>query len=246
MTGIAKTAVTRALFIAALSLATAGCGETEKEAAAPTPQAAVVTIGFDVSGSTANIKSPSYGDAAIKRVGDAVMGQILGDKFRVVAIGSRTNNRAVQALSLASDRRLRLPAVRTQVEARLTELLAENRQNGGDGSTNILFALENAHPECTPRSEVVIVSDGMEDSESYSVAAALAAGQPVQLPPPSQRYLTGCAIEFIGIGIAAPTVNGQSQETLPNAQLQALIAGWRDYLVAAGVEPDAIRFTSIL
>lgn len=233
-----------AMFLAMLSLA--GCGQGGNNPAGTTPQAAVTTIGFDVSASTAFIKHPPYGDAAIRRVGEALREQQLGDKVRVLTMGSRTNDRAVQALALASDRRLRLPALHRQVEARLSELLAENRQTGGDGSTNILFALENAQPECTPRSKVVIVSDGIEESESYSVGAALASGQPVQLPPPSRRYLDGCEVEFIGIGIAAPTVNGQSLETLPNAQLQALIAGWRDYLVAAGASPAAIRFTSIL
>lgn len=233
------------LALAALVPGMTGCHQAPAADTAQVRQAAVDTIAFDGSSSTAFIASPAYGDAAIRRVSDLVKRQQLGDGVRIMAFGSRTSDNAVNVLSANSGYALRIPAMRKDVEARLAQMMAQARQRGGDSSTNILYALENAHVACTPRSRLVILSDGIEASESYSAASALSAGQPVQLPPPASPYLKGCAVEFIGIGVA-PMGDGMDAETLPNAQLQALISGWRTYFEAAGVQPGDMTFTSIL
>lgn len=207
---------------------------------------ASITILYDRSGSTAMIASPRFGDAAIAKAGDAVMHAEIGDTVRTIEIGSRTGDRAVDALSEVIDRRHRQGSVRRDVEAKLRELQASDRQSGGDGATNILYTLENAQPVCTPGSAVVILSDGVENSEAYSAEAALAKGRPVRLPPASEPYLRGCTVTFVGIGIAPKAGRDGSVQTLPDAQLKALVVGWREYLRSAGVQPSDMHFTSIL
>lgn len=233
------------LVLATLVAALGGCDAADAPKDGPLPQAAALTVLVDGSASTAFIASPAYGDAAVRRVGEAVTRQALGDRFRIVGFGSRQVENGVNVLTEESGYANRLPAVRGQVENSLRDLLAHNRQSGGQGSTNILYALENANPTCTPRSRIVILSDGIEDSETYSVNRVLAAGQPVRLPAPNTPYLRGCLVEFVGIGMA-PQMGHGIAETLSNDQLKALTAGWRNYFIAAGVKPDAIRFTSIL
>lgn len=244
MIAISWAKIRAGFILAGISLTAAGCQESG--APAVKPQAAVVTTFADLSASTAFVASPAYADAAIKQVGKAVMKQQLGDAFRVVPIGSRSVERAVDALSVSTDRKFRLAAARKRVEASLNELIESGRQNGGDGTTNILYTLENAQPRCTPRSKIIVLSDGIEDSEGYSVNQALALGKPVRLPPPSHPYLKGCSIEFVGIGITPQAMNGMTAETLPNDKLQALIGAWREYFAAAGVSPGDMNFTSIL
>lgn len=232
------------LLLVGASAALSGCQEAAPVKGEAVSQAAAMSIFADVSSSTAFITSPAYAEGAIKRVSAAVLKQQLGDTFRVVSLGSRTTDRAVDVLSLTSGYKKRLSAVSKQVETSLTNLFADSRQSGGDGSTNLLYTLVNAHPICTPRSTIVILSDGVEASESYSAIGALSAGQPVHLPPPSTPYLKGCSVNFIGIGIS-PMGGGQA-ETLTNDRLQALIAGYREYFQAAGVNPADMTFTSIL
>lgn len=229
-----------------LALAVGGCRDTQAATDQPKPQAAVTTIAADVSGSTAFINAPDYRNAAVAQVGTMVAKQKLGDAFRIIAFGSRTTDRAVDLLSVSSGYKRRLPAVRKQIEAALRELFETSHKAGGDGTTNLLYTLENAQPVCTPRSRVVILSDGIEDSDGYSASAALAAGKPVQLPgPATPSYLKGCSITFIGIGVA-PLAKQSGAETLPSAQVDALTTGWREYFEKAGVNPADIRFQSIL
>lgn len=208
-------------------------------------QAAVMTVLPDESSSTAFLASPTYTDAAVRKVGEMVMQQQLGDAFRVVGFGSRTADRSVDLLSLTSGYGLRLPAVRKRLEARLNDLFAGDRTRGGDGSTNLLYTLEHANLACTPHSTVVILSDGIEASDQYSVATSLSAGAPVHLPPPSGPILRGCKIAFVGIGVA-PQNGGAEPETLPNDRLQALTAGWREWFQSAGVASTDMSFQSVL
>lgn len=228
--------------LAALLLAVTGCGPSAAESDKPKPQAGVDTIFADVSKSTDFINAPAYADAAIQRVGQDVMHGHLGDRVRIVAVGNRSADNAVDVLDERSGYKDRLPAVRKHVEAALTALYDRSRRTGGDGSTNILYALEEAHVECSPNSRIKILSDGIAEDERFSAGKALAAGQPVRLPPPSTPFLKGCgSIEFIGIGMAS-----QGGQTMSEDRREALIAGWRAYLGAAGMPWSSIQFTSIL
>ncbi|MFZ5746914.1 MAG: hypothetical protein ACOY45_04565 [Pseudomonadota bacterium] len=235
------------MVLAILSVAAlGGCQQATSAPDQPAPQAAVVTVFYDGSSSTAFVASPAYAEAAVKKVGQAVMDQRLGDEFRIVPFGSRTTDRSVAALSIASGYKLRLASARKQVESSLSGLLEQDRQTGGDGTTNLLYSLENAHPTCTSRSRIIILSDGIEESEAYSAGRALMAGRPVHLPSPGSAYLKGCSVMFIGIGVSPMGGSGQTAETLPSKQLASLISGWRIYLESAGVSPADMSFTSIL
>lgn len=225
-----------------LTLALSACGSTESQ---PKPQAATLTIFVDSSASTAFISSPAYADAAIRRVGEAVMRQKLGDSVRIVNFGERSIDNAVDVFAETSGYSNRLPALRKHVTAKLKQVMDSNRQSGGQHATNISFSIENAHLTCTPDSRVVILSDGIAEDETYSVSRALITDEPVRLPKPAAPYLKNCAVEMIGIGIA-PISSGQSVEVIRNDQLQRLKAGWSDYLSQAGVRPQDMSFISLL
>src|ERR1700736_1919665 len=86
------------IILTGLSLALGGCQETTPKQGQTVPEAAVVTTFVDESASTAFITSPAYSDAAIKRVGQIVTRQQLGDEFRIVSFGSRTTDHALDTL----------------------------------------------------------------------------------------------------------------------------------------------------
>jgi hypothetical protein len=225
-------------------LALSGCNSTEPADTKLKPQAATMTVFADLSGSTVFMGSPSYTSGAVAHIGEDIQKQPLGTRFRVLSLGSLTADNAVDVLSVSSDYQNRIPAVRKQVTGALGDLFERNRLTGGQGGTNITYALTNAHPSCTPGSRVVILSDGVEESASYSVSRALSAGQPVNLPAPAGPILKACSVAFVGLGMMSTT--GGATQSLPDAQLQALTAGWRAWFAAAGVQPDDVTFTTIL
>lgn len=224
-----------------------GCNRGNSGSTHASAQAGAMTIEADISASTPFMASEAYSEGAIRRVGEAVMKQRLGDRFRIVPIGSRTVDNSIDTLAISSGYKLHLPVARRRVEDALRGLFARNRQTGGEASTNLLYSLENSRPTCNPGSAVYILSDGIESNREVDIARSLASGQPVNLPPPSSAFLHGgCAVWFIGIG-ASPSLSGGSEvQTLPNSQLQALKAAWRAWLVAAGVAPENIHFETIL
>lgn len=223
-----------------------GCngGATGSE---PKPDPGVLTVEADISASTPFMVSEPYANAAIKRVGDAVLKQRLGDRFRIVPIGSRTAQNAIGTSSIASGQKLHLSTVRKRIEGALTAMFAQSRRNGGDGNTNIVYTLENSHPVCNPDSDIIILSDGIESNEQTDAGRDLAAGRPVVLPKPSQRFLKGgCSISMIGIGVSSPTGGGADVQTLPPDQLDKLTDAWRAWFIVAGADPDKVHFETIL
>ena len=245
MTRVILTKAVPGFVLTGLAICLAGCNSTDATVEPLVRQAAEMTVMLDASASTAFIASPSYAEASVKRVGEATMRQELGDSFRIMNFGDRSAGNGVAIFKVKSGYAKRLPTVRRDMEAALQDQMAKNRQRGGDGSTNITFSLENAGIRCTPRSVVVVLTDGIAEDERFSATKALKAGQPVNLPPPASPFLRGCSVEMIGVGMA-PAGIGQSAQTLPNDQVQHLIAGWREYLSAAGVRPEDMVFTSLL
>ena len=211
------------------------------------PEPGVLTVEADISASTPFMVSEPYANAAIKRVGDAVLKHRLGDRFRIVPIGSRTAQNSIGTFSIASGQKLHLRTVKKRLEGALAGLFAQSRRNGGDGNTNIVYTLENSQPVCNPDSDVIILSDGIESNEQTDAGRDLAAGRPVTLPQPSQRFLKGgCSIWMIGIGVSSPTGGGADVQTLPPDQLGKLKDAWRAWFIAAGADPDKVHFETIL
>ncbi len=207
-----------------------------------------ITVEADVSDSTPFMTSPDYTDAAVKRVGEAVLKQRLGDRFRIVPIGDRSVANSIASFALVSGQRTHLSTVRKRMEAALTGLFAEQRSRGGNGSTNILYALQNSHPLCSSGSAIYILSDGIEASSEANIGAALAAGKPIKLPEPSEQFLKGggCSITMIGIGVTSPAGGGTNVQMLPDAQLDSLKSAWRSWFVSAGADPANVHFETIL
>lgn len=233
------------LALTSLALTLSACsGNRSNQGTAQQP--ATATILVDTSASTPFMASPTYSDAAIRRVGKAVAALHLGDKARIVAFGSRTTDHAVNVFAEGSGYKRHVPVLGKHVEAALRDLLANARAGGGDGSTNIIYTLENANVECTPRSRVIILTDGIEHSDAAEFDRALASKRPLRLPHPVTPFLSGgCSVEMVGIGVS-PTGAGTEAETLPNTQLQSLVAAWRDWFTAAGLGQNDLIFTSIL
>ena len=127
----------------------------------------------------------------------------------------------------------------------MEEIAAAYRATGGDGGTNLLLTLQNLHPDCrSGRSKVMIASDGLESSEAYNTAAELNQGKPVELPPPSDKFLQGCKVSFLGLGVSGDGHGGGA--VLPERALEALREGWRKWLVQAGAAPGDITFSSLM
>jgi hypothetical protein len=224
------------------ALAVSACGSPK---IAP-QHAAVVTLYIDISRSMPLIDNPAFAERVIEQVGREVRDLELGDEVRVFVVGNRTADRAVSLPKISTGYNLRIPEAATRVQKNMRDLIAEHRQDGGDDATNLLFALENSHPICTPRSRVILISDGIEANDSYSVVRALANGTDISLPKAQQPYLKGCSVTFYGMGISSETGAGIEAQPLANSPMQALTNAWRTYLRSAGVNNDAITIHSMV
>jgi hypothetical protein len=212
----------------------------------PPKQAAQFTYIVDRSSSPATMNDPAVAQAAQRRIGaDVTRHAALGDVITVYESGARSADRMIAHPPIVTGYELRIPAARTQVTKQLGEITNGFQAQGGDNATNLLLTLETIRPNCTPRSTVTLISDGVEESDSYSAAKALRSSVPVKLPPPPGPYLTGCRFQIIGLGLTGDPKGGKPQ-LLPAQQLNSLRQGWTTYLQAAGVLPDDIEFVSIL
>ncbi len=225
------------------------CGHSSgvpQQGEAAQSKAAVLTVFIDVSGSAALIKQPDFANRMIERVGEEISNLELGDKIRILTLGDRSADHSFSQLEIETGIGTRLPAARASVELKIRQIIGQSIRTGGDRSTNILSAMEGAQPECTPRSTVMVVGDGIEDSDTYSVTKALRSDQPIDLPTAAHPYLRGCRIAMLGIGIAAEPGNGIGSKPLGSHQLATLTEGWSRYLQSAGASATDLRFTSII
>jgi hypothetical protein len=199
----------------------------------------------DVSGTSAVQGDDVVGKAVRARIGDAVKAMSLGDSTTIVEVGSLSAERFVTHPTITTNAQMRQAAAARKVTAQLEDIAVKHRADGGDGGTHLTMALANLQPDCrSGRSVIMIVSDGLEHSHAYSAVAALSAGEPIVLPPPTGPVLRQCRIVFSGFGIAADS-SGQAA-LLPEVHLNALRKGWEQWLSAAGVAPADMTFTSLL
>ena len=228
-----------------LCLTLAGCSGSAPSDAPKVPRyAAHLYVLSDVSKSSTVQGNDALGKAVRARVADVVKEMELGDRVTVLTVGGRAAKNFVAYPTITTSTQFRLPAASRKVVAQLDEIARNHRASGGDGNTNLLLALDNLRPDCrSGRSMIMIVSDGIESSEAYDTAAALSAGKPVEMPPPS-GLLRGCMVELLGLGVVADGLGGGN--ILPDAQLRSLRKGWERYLTSAQVALEHIRFTSRL
>jgi hypothetical protein len=200
----------------------------------------------DVSGTSAVQGDDVVGKAVRSRIGEAVKALALGDSSTIVEVGSLSAERFVTHPTITTTAQLRQAAAARKVVAQMEDIAVKNRASGGDGGTHLTMALANLQPDCrSGRSVIMIVSDGLEQSHTYSAVAALNAGKPIALPPPSSgASLKNCKIAFLGFGMATDS-SGQAA-LLPEVHLSALRKGWEQWLSAAGVAPADMTFTSLL
>lgn len=226
-----------------LTLAACSGSPASGDKSAQQQHAAALYVLNDVSGSSAAQGDDPFGNGIRNRVGDEVEKLKLGDSVTIYELGSRTAERFVAHPTITTGYKLHLKAARKRVVQQMQDIAATYRAKGGDGGTNLLLTLENFHPDCVSgRSTILIVSDGVEESEAYSASKPLAAGKPVNLPSPSGPILKGCRVVFLGFGVSADT-SGAGQ-VLPASMLSALRQGWEKYLRDAGA--SEVTFTSLI
>jgi hypothetical protein len=198
----------------------------------------------DVSASPATMTDPVVAQAVQRRLTEAARQMQLGDTIVVYEAGSRLADREVGHPPIVTDYSLRIPAATALLRGQMQEIAARFKKDGGDGATNLVLPLQLIRPDCSPRSTVVLVTDGLEESDAVSAGRALSDGRPVRLPPPPDKYLAGCHVQFLGFGLT--TASSGKAELLPDRQLVALREGWTAYLTNAGVRAEDIEFASVL
>jgi hypothetical protein len=199
----------------------------------------------DTSLSPGTMIDAAVAQAAERYVSNVAAHMELGDSMTVYEAGARTANRMVAHPTIVTDYDLRIPTAVKTLDKQMEDVVASFRAHGGDNATNLLLTLETIHPDCTPRTTLILVTDGIEDSEAVSTSRALAAGKPVNLPAPAGKYLAGCRVVFLGIGITLDPSVGKAQ-LLPERALSALQLGWSNYLMSAGVQAQDVEFVSHL
>jgi hypothetical protein len=230
-----------------IALALSACSDTVEPNRDATPsQPARHYYLNDMSVSAATQVDPAVAQAVDRFIGDDLSRTVqLGDTIAVYDMGARSAERMVATLNITTDYGLRVPAAKAKVIDALHTSAARFQQHGGDGDTNVLLTLEAVHPQCTPRSTITLIGDGVESGD-YSAADALALDAPVNLPAPSSdSLLAGCAIRFVGFGLTANPATGKA-ELLPAKPLAMLRLGWMRYLTQAGVMPQDVEFISTL
>jgi hypothetical protein len=227
-----------ALFLAACS------GEQTTGEAAPPKHPAYLYIVNDVSSSARVQADDAFGNGVRDRTVQAVTELKLGDRVQMVTVGGLQADRLVGYPLIKTGYRFSLAKAGRELARQMEEVAQQARASGGDGATNIIATLSNLSPNCASgRSEIKIVSDGMESSATYDVATELAAGKAVTLPPPTTTHLRGCRVEFIGFGVVSDGSKSGGQ-LLPAHELEALRSGWSEYLTGAGASD--VTFTSII
>ena len=169
----------------------------------------------------------------------------LGDRFSVFESGASDAARMVSQPAIITGYNLRLPAAHARLMGQMNDIAARFRDHGGDNSTHLIESLEAIHPDCSSGRDVItLVTDGVEESDSYSATKVLEAGKPVNLPSPPGRYLAGChQIVLLGFGLSVDLSGGRPQ-LLPAKSLATLHQGWLNYLTEAGVGAEDVEFVS--
>ena len=200
----------------------------------------------DTSVSTATQIDPAVAQAVERFIGADMDANVqLGDSVTVYETGARSAERMVAKLHLVTDYAQRVPVAKTKVMEALRASAARVQREGGDGDTNLLLTVEAIRPNCTSRSTITFIGDGVESGD-YSAAGALALDAPVNLPAPSSdSLLAGCKVRFVGFGLTGNSATGTA-ELLPAKPLAMLRLGWMRYLTQAGVRPEDVEFISTL
>jgi hypothetical protein len=220
-----------------LSLALAACGRE------PPPPMAELSIFADVSKSSALVNADEALDQADQVISRELGEMMTGDRITLHVIGEARLELALGVEAIQTGVDLKISSAGPKVSGRLRQIVGTYRNSGGEEFTNIVRTLSVATPLCTPRSRILIFSDGVEDGQEYSAQQALKTGQPIVLPaPPSNTALAGCKIIWVGMGNTVFNPATSTGELMNLSQVQALRSAWTKYLEAAGVEAGDISF----
>jgi len=235
------------VFLLPILAAVTACSGSSPEPSPASGKPAHLVYIIDGSTSPATINDATVMRAAEDRVGEEMKRDAqLGDTLIVFQVGSTDASRMVSYPAIHTGYNLRLPAAHARLVGQMNEIAARFRDQGGDTSTHLIESLEAIRPECASGRDVItMLTDGVEESDSYSAATVLSAGKPVNLPSPPGRYLAGChKVILLGFGLSVDLSAGGRPQLLPARSLAALRQGWLNYLTAAGMRAQDVEFVS--
>jgi hypothetical protein len=234
----AGTAWLSAGLCAASMLASSGCTPP------PVDPVAELSVYLDVSGTNSVTNSEPAVDQAIAAIAALTPTMHEGDRLSFAVIGDATLANDGMQKEIRTGWAKRLSSIGPEVDKTVRDMITEFSQRSGDDQTNIIATVSNNPPDCTSsRSAVLIVSDSMENGQLYSAQHALANGQEIELPPPTEKIFTGCkTIKWLGLGKSIFNPATGRDEMLDQSQIEKLRIAWTAWLIDAGAAPGAIEF----
>lgn len=185
-----------------------------------------LTIAFDKSASNPLLSDPNFAASAAEYAAELVGALKEGDTVRIRNFGARDVASNMLDQEFVISRRLRPQQAAAAVASYIASLPQQAAQ--AQSSTNIVAFLEfDSGLDCENGGKVHLLTDGVESSTYVSSQSFLDGSQ--SLPTPDVD-LTGCHVEFYGLGAG-----------LPPQSVRFMRKEWTNYVTAAGG-----KFTSIV
>jgi hypothetical protein len=196
-------------------------------------QASQITIFLDTSGSSPLPASVPFADQAASFVANRITQRgMIGDKIAIYKIGGRSiQNLVPNIVSITHKAR---PAKVAQAVGKAIASIPNSPELVED-STSALYTVEVANISCVGRSEVIIITDGLDTGPESDMNGVLSGTSQFRAPP--SRYLTGCRVTLLGVGAGS---------NLTADQHAHLKAAWKTYIQAAGADADDIVIESFV
>jgi len=190
-----------------------------------------VTFALDQSSSSPN-EIEAFRSTAARHARDIVKTMKMGDSVAVMTFGDGglRNFQLTKRVKLSI--RMRPSHVAGTLEKAIiakAEAAAKNPQN----ETRLMSFLEDSHREfqcASGNAKVIVFTDGIEHSAELSGKQFIVDKKP--LPDPAPGILSGCHIEFIGIGLGA---NG----ALQRPEKKHITDAWSAWMEKAGATFEA-------
>jgi hypothetical protein len=190
-----------------------------------------VTFALDRSSSNPN-EVKTFRDAAARHAKDTVSALKMGDTVAVMAFGDGglSNFQLTKRVKLSA--RMRPSQVGGALEKAIIAK-AEEAAKKPQNETRLMSFLEESHREfqcASGNAKVIVYTDGIEHSAELTGKQFVLDKKP--LPDPTPGILSGCHVEFIGVGLG---VNG----ALQRPEKRHITDAWSAWMEKAGATFEA-------
>jgi len=195
-------------------------------AVAAQSNATMLTIGIDMSGSNPVLSSPDIAVASGRLVKSRIAALEPGDVVVLKTLGN------LSAANARSERFLISKRNQMKVAAQIAGYVATlpAKKLAGQESTNLVAWYEFGEFDCAHHGAILTISDAIEGSAEISAKQFLS-GKP--LPKPKTPFLTGCAVQIVGLGT-------DTDGRLTPVQTRHIRNTWQSWMTAAGATFNAI------